>query len=643
MRIIIRSLRDNPFFIEVDEQATIFCVKSAIFQINGVFPSHQSIIYQGNVLSNETTLPSLNFPTNKQASLYLVISKKQRERLQEEQEQKESYSSKSLLDSHPKPDLFSSSPNSINQGLGIQNNACFDSIMKNITDKSPNFSHALNDKEALYESYDAFRDPGKRLELLKSIDRTLNLVESKAGCYRDIIEHQRLVTEAVDDAIDKYMHEVNPKYYETLNKTVIPEKPLDAPSCEPIEMDLNQSENFMDSLLQRQLMLVMTLPNGTQKLVTVKKNIDAVLKIMQLMANLQEKSQKNKMKKDNENLKPINSFFGTENNTSSFDFDTNNDSCDNDNSNENEGNFGFGNGLKQLEIDNQLNLLKILMMSILSDENRDNNNNDNENKSNPFFHSGVDNNKNDNLFDEEFESGSNRNNQSIFGWNGLFGENSSKNNKTKNNLNNNTFQKQPKYEQVFHKSEPSPPPTQSSQLLFDMDSETDSQSNFCFSSNSDFQSFDEDDDCFFNNDYFTKNSPTSFNSGSFVQPRSNGHRNTTYYSPTADSIRTTREERKSILDYKNEKRFNFNCDESNNNNNNSDENVMEDQNDIEEKRRKGWKMIYDLVNTSQGCDLEEEEEQNIKDNNNNNHDNDEYQNTFNFNEDEDDSSDISID
>ena len=33
MRIIIRSLRDNPFFIEVDEQATIFCVKSAIFQI----------------------------------------------------------------------------------------------------------------------------------------------------------------------------------------------------------------------------------------------------------------------------------------------------------------------------------------------------------------------------------------------------------------------------------------------------------------------------------------------------------------------------------------------------------------------------------------------------------------------------------
>ena len=292
MRITIRSLRDNPFFIEVEEQATIFGVKAAIFQMNGVFPAHQSIIYQGNILSNDTTLPSLNFPANKEPSLYLVISKEQRERLKKEKEEKSKKESDELLDSPQKSDFFSSFANTMGQGFGAQNNSCFDSIMKNITDKSPNFSHALNDKEALYESYDAFRDPGKRLELLKSIDRTLNLVESKAGCYRDIIQHQRLVTEAVDDAIDKYMHEINPTYYENLHKTVIPEKPLEEPSCEPIQMDLTQSDSFMDSLLQHQLMLVMTLPNGAQKLVTIKKNTDAVLKIMRLMMNLQAKSQK---------------------------------------------------------------------------------------------------------------------------------------------------------------------------------------------------------------------------------------------------------------------------------------------------------------------------------------------------------------
>ena len=122
MRITIRSLRDSPFFIEVDEEATIFSVKSAITRMNGVFPSHQSIIYQGNILSNETTLSSLNFPANKQASLYLVISKEQRERLKKEREVKKNHFSNPLFDSSSKTDLFSSSSDSFSQGFGIQNN-----------------------------------------------------------------------------------------------------------------------------------------------------------------------------------------------------------------------------------------------------------------------------------------------------------------------------------------------------------------------------------------------------------------------------------------------------------------------------------------------------------------------------------------
>lgn len=644
MRITIRSLRDNPFFIEVEEQATIFGVKAAIFQMNGVFPAHQSIIYQGNILSNDTTLPSLNFPANKEPSLYLVISKEQRERLKKEKEEKSKKESDELLDSPPKSDFFSSFANSMGQGFGAQNNSCFDSIMKNITDKSPNFSHALNDKEALYESYDAFRDPGKRLELLKSIDRTLNLVESKAGCYRDIIQHQRLVTEAVDDAIDKYMHEINPTYYENLHKTVIPEKPLEEPSCEPIQMDLTQSDSFMDSLLQHQLMLVMTLPNGAQKLVTIKKNTDAVLKIMRLMMNLQAKSQKKKSKEKTHfgsSNKASNLFFNNDFNSqkfTAFNFDESQNFAKNDNQSENEnddqnenGNeslgLGLENGMKQIEIESQMNLLKILMMSIVSDENSNDDDNDNSKSEKKSSH-----------FEDEYDSGSSES-HSLRIWNKLLNDR----NPNKNKRNKLEIPKQPKYDQVFHRpnQKSSSPPI--NPYLVDIDSESDSStnsdSNFCLNSNyssPDYQSIQaEDEDSFFDNDFFTNNINNSVpfhDTKSYAKPRFFGQPTTTYYSPTNHSIGKLKTEQNKKNDYP----FLYDSNENNDNNNNGED-------EIEKKRKQGWEIIYDIVNGSnQNSDIDSKEKDSANFIEENNNDQNGYTN-FNNNESDDDSSDISID
>lgn len=655
MRITIRSLRDDPFFIEVDEQDTIFGVKTVIFQMNGVFPSHQSIIYQGNILANDIKLLSLNFPVNKQPSLYLVISKEQRERLKREKEEKSKQSSNSF-DLPPKSDLFSSFSSSLSQGFSAQNNTCFDSIMKNITDKSPNFSHALNDKEALYESYDAFRDPGKRLELLKSIDRTLNLVESKAGCYRDIIQHQKLVSEAVDDAIDKYMHEINPSYYENMHKTVIPEKPLEEPSCEPIKMDLSQSDSFMDSLLQRQLMLVMTLPNGTQKLVTVKKNADTVLKIMQLMMNLQAKTQKDKSKfvshsqnKDNNQYfnNVFHSNFVSKDQPSPFEYD-----CDQENlfakrhhneMNENENsNIGLDlkNGLKQLELENQMNLLKFLMMSIVSDENKNDQNTENEKKSCSFFNIKSKKDKKSDHSSDDYDSESNENNQSMFSsWSKLFC-----NNKLPKLRRKNKFAKQPKYEQIFHHSNKKKPAPPADPFLvdFDSDSDTNSDSNFSMNSNSCNSNFQPltDEDCFFNDEYFMKNNiPFSPDTKEYIQPRIFSQRNTTYYSPTSESIQKAKREES---EKKSKFSFNFlNKDNkiSSDYNNCNDENNNADE--IEKKRQKGWKIIYDIANNSnKNADFDDqnhESKDSFEENDN------DYQNNFSNLNNDDDSSDISID
>lgn len=612
MRIAIRSLRDDTFFVEVEEQATIFGVKAAIFQMNGVFPAHQSIIYKGNILSNDTTLPSLNFPLNKQPSLYLVISKEQRERIKKEKEEKNNQNTESQFKSPPKPDLFSSFSSSMNQEFGSQNsNSCFDSIMKNITDKSPNFSHALNDKEALYESYDAFKDPEKRLELLKSIDRTLNLVESKAGCYRDIIQHQRQVTEAVDDAIDKYMHEINPSYYENLHKTVIPEKPLEEPSCEPIQMDLNNSNSFMDNLLQRQLMLVMTLPNGEQKLVAVKKNADAVLKIMQLMTNLQAKSQKKKSKQHSPNK--FSDLFLNKN----LDSNKTDDAAENDDSQ-------LDNGMKQLEVEGQMNLLKILMMSLVSSENS--NDNDDSKTDKKVEH-----------FEDEYDYDNYEKRKPFGFWNKLISNN---NNSKKKKQNKFEFSKQPTYDQIFHSPSPKSSPPLTSSDLVDIDSESDSsvipKSQLCLDSSPDYQQFLlDEEDSFFDDDFFMNNNNNQNNNSIFssdpqgyAQPRSNGHRNTAYYSPTKNLIQKDKVNEKDIFIYDSNESSNYRS-------------VFNDD-ETEKKRKEGWEIIYDIANGSCQNNTNDDAEKSLDDTiRENNSDQNDYS-KFNNNENDDDS-DISID
>ncbi|OHT09042.1 hypothetical protein TRFO_22209 [Tritrichomonas foetus] len=73
MRLIIKSLHETPFFVNVEEEMTMLEVKKAISKINGIDQIDQKLIFKGNILDNSITVSSLKLRNN--SALFLFTNK----------------------------------------------------------------------------------------------------------------------------------------------------------------------------------------------------------------------------------------------------------------------------------------------------------------------------------------------------------------------------------------------------------------------------------------------------------------------------------------------------------------------------------------------------------------------------------------
>lgn len=320
MKLLIQSISENPFFVEVEEEATIMMVKTAIYQKKKIFPIHQTLIYQGKILSNQSTLQSIGVHLKNIPSLYYVISKQYRDRYKTPQTQKSQTKNKTTAKSSscstfaatfatpnpiPKPGFAQTKSNSLfgngpvfefNEGAdrhpafefdeGIDHHPVLNSILDQLAEKSPQYSHAFKDKQEVYETYKLYSNPNNKLELAKSTDRLMNLLESK-GVFYELARSQKALHEALNEVISKYKESLNPEWYAKMNKTNIPEKPLDGPSETPIEMNFFEN-NFYVNLLQYQLNTRLA-QYGISPDVKPKNNSNVGLQLLQLMCLLQPK------------------------------------------------------------------------------------------------------------------------------------------------------------------------------------------------------------------------------------------------------------------------------------------------------------------------------------------------------------------
>lgn len=237
MKIVIKQIKESPFLIEIAEAMTVFDVKATISLVNGVLPKFQQLIFRGNILSNTTQVDSLHL--HEMGSLYLVAKPPQRPR------------------SAGLPRFMSSrAPNG------------FCSMVDSLRETNPSLSCVLNDRETILENMEAYRNPQTRAELLKSMDRTMNLVEMRAGGFQEIVEHHKYVEKIFDVLMEQHRPDKN-------IPTIIP-KPPKSPSIDPLPNPF-----FQDFLYDSLLFIPQIDPNTNEiQVEQTTKNMLAILGLL---------------------------------------------------------------------------------------------------------------------------------------------------------------------------------------------------------------------------------------------------------------------------------------------------------------------------------------------------------------------------
>jgi hypothetical protein len=201
MRIIVRHIRLPFFTIVIQDNITIFQVKQQIHSVIGVPVDDQTVCYHGRVLPDRLRIFHLHLC---HMSTIYVSAPLVRRRVP-----------KITLPSRPRPTLdeLSNTPGYERLHRALQAN--------------PRLAHAVRDSELMGESASARSDPVRRFEYLKSVDRIMNIVESRPSGSRDILTHYLAVDEIRNALIDSSPPRLKGE------PTVIPGR-LRAPSTAPL-------------------------------------------------------------------------------------------------------------------------------------------------------------------------------------------------------------------------------------------------------------------------------------------------------------------------------------------------------------------------------------------------------------------------
>lgn len=258
MRLVVKSLHDSPFIVEVTEQMTIFDVKQVISTMTGVLPNSQHLVHRGSVLPDDSSLAQFNL--SDMNAIYLSVKRKR-----EESEKPAPRTDDSLV-----------------YLVGDSDSFC-DSICVEAQD--PHLAHALNDREFLAENFMAMKNQSTRLEYLRSVDKAMNMTEGRRNGFRALVSRYNAIERAIDATTEKFM-ERNPFAF-TREKTVIPPK-AEAPSTDPLPFDF----------FPRPFCIFTAVGNGPGRGVVVAKGgRDAAFELMQFVLDACERAEESQKEK----------------------------------------------------------------------------------------------------------------------------------------------------------------------------------------------------------------------------------------------------------------------------------------------------------------------------------------------------------
>jgi hypothetical protein len=208
MRLIVKTGREEPFFVDVREKMTILDVKKAIWEVSGIKQDAQRLILRGHVLPDNVGIDRLKLVD--MSTIYLSEDRKKLKRCDRN----------GVI---------------IRPYFGdITETANYSAFMEVLKTRSPHFSHALMDREALQETVETYARPGAAHELMKMADRTMDMVEARTGGLRDLIARQATVEAILEEVMDKFRASTRPPLY---NRTVIPTGKPKGPSAGPLPFE----------------------------------------------------------------------------------------------------------------------------------------------------------------------------------------------------------------------------------------------------------------------------------------------------------------------------------------------------------------------------------------------------------------------
>jgi hypothetical protein len=199
MRLIVKSIRESPFLIEVDETMIVSDIKNRIYTITGIPPCRQQVVLRGNVLPNSLKVSILRL--SDMGVIYFCGRKPPRR-------------------PPPRPKtLFPKRPLS-----PASRRLVYDHFVKSLPPQHLHFAQLLQNMED--DDLTLSSDPAQRLATLTCIDRVMNIIESRPDGLR------LLATRL--DTVNQLSEQMFPKD-STQPLTVLPSPPS-SPSTEPLPL-----------------------------------------------------------------------------------------------------------------------------------------------------------------------------------------------------------------------------------------------------------------------------------------------------------------------------------------------------------------------------------------------------------------------
>jgi hypothetical protein len=207
MRLIVKSVREPPFLIDVDPSMTISDIKKRLHALLGIPPELQQVILRGRPLSNSLTVSALGL--SDMGTIYFYG--------------RPTHKPSPLTPHRHCPTLRTSA---------LSRTLLSDHILRVMSPQSLYLAQLLrgiDDDEAT-----ATFDRVQSLERWKGMDRTMNTIESRVGGARVLAAHYAVLMQLFEELEGKPAHE---------EVTVIappPERPCTAPLPMPFDKSVER-------------------------------------------------------------------------------------------------------------------------------------------------------------------------------------------------------------------------------------------------------------------------------------------------------------------------------------------------------------------------------------------------------------------